>query len=306
MGLLSDAYARILLALSDRQAVTLDFLLCHRRLPDLGPPRTFNEKVLYRKLFEHDPRFPKLADKVLVKDHVAAMLGDDWIIPTLWTGKVLPELEARNWPLPYVVKANHGCGWNLFVRTARDQDWDRIERVTSRWMNQAHGKPLREWLYLEIEPRILVEPYVGGQSGVLPIDYKFFVFGGKAHYIQVDTGRGLHHRQSFYDTNWVRQPFHRRYSPNPDLLPRPQSLDRMFRAAERLAAGFSFLRADFYEINGQPRFGELTFYPGAGRLRFMPRSFDRTFGDRWPTEGSLSSSATRASDFTIPPPVPPG
>lgn len=65
----------ILCALPDTAAIRCDFLWRHGRLPNLANPRSFSERIQHRKLYERDPRFPKLADKVLAKNHVAAILG---------------------------------------------------------------------------------------------------------------------------------------------------------------------------------------------------------------------------------------
>ena len=61
----------------------------------------------------------------------------------------------------------------------------------------------------------------------------------------------------------------------------PVSLKEMVQAAERLADGFCFVRADFYEIEGRPRFGELTFYPGSGLERVEPPRLDLLMGLMW-------------------------
>lgn len=88
--------------------VHLTYLWQHRRVLHLRQPRRFNEWVQHRKLYDRDPRLPPLIDKVAVKSLVAATLGADWVIPTLWHGRVLPERPPA--PLPLVVKARHGCG----------------------------------------------------------------------------------------------------------------------------------------------------------------------------------------------------
>lgn len=281
MTLLDKLYEGVLLALPDRLALSLDFLRRHRSLPDLQNPKTFSEKVLYRKLHDRDPRLCELSDKVAAKRLVAAILGEDWITPTLWHGRPLPERRLRDWPIPYVMKANHGSGWNLFVTSAADQDWERIERTAQGWLRQVHGRALREWAYSRIEPQILVEPYIG-DTKKLPADYKFFVFGGKAHYIEVDTGRLTDHRRTFFDRHWNRQTFTNYYPLEPGPIPPPRSFDRMLSAAERLGADFAFVRVDLYEIDGRPRFGEMTFYHTSGRKWFSPRSADRMLGDLWP------------------------
>ena len=55
----------------------------------------------------------------------------------------------------------------------------------------------------------------------------------------------------------------------------------MREAAERLGAEFDFVRVDFYEIDGQPFFGEMTFYPDSGLGTFTPTAFDLTLGALW-------------------------
>jgi TupA-like ATPgrasp len=55
----------------------------------------------------------------------------------------------------------------------------------------------------------------------------------------------------------------------------------MLAAAETLSEGMSFVRVDFYEINGTPRFGEMTFYQGAGLEPFDPPEYDAIIGALW-------------------------
>lgn len=271
----------VLHALPVRTAiVNLEFRKYHGRFPNLFSPQTFNEKITYRKLFERDPRMPRLADKVLVKEHVASLMGPEWVIPTLWSGSRLPPRSERDWPLPYAIKARHGCGWNIFVHSREDEDWDAIERTTEKWLRRVYGIRGREWLYSEIEPGLLVEPFMGEQ-GVTPPDYKFFVFGGQTKYIQVDLARFGDHRQFFYDTDWRRQEFTYACPYSQEEIPRPKILNDMIEAADRLGDDFPFVRIDMYEIHGRPYFGEYTFYPNGGRIEFKPASVELELGRAW-------------------------
>ena len=52
----------------------------------------------------------------------------------------------------------------------------------------------------------------------------------------------------------------------------------MMAVAEKLSAGFPFARVDLYNIGGQIIFGEITFYPWSGYVRFTPDSFDFELG----------------------------
>lgn len=232
---------------------------------------------------------PVLADKNLAKKEVAQLLGPDWVIPTLWSGDRLPPRSERKWPVPYVLKASHASGWNQFVLSEGDQDWDIIEQTAEGWLNRSYGGHAHEWLYSQMLPALLVEPFLG-TAGVAPADYKFLVFDGQTAYIQVDLGRLQTHRQLFYDTRWNRQRFEYVCPWTDEEAAPPLHLARMIEAANTLGAGFSFVRVDMYEIDRHPYFGEMTFYPNSGRIAFRPRSAELELGRLWPDP---SSSYTR-------------
>ncbi len=216
---------------------------------------------------------PILADKVRAKAYVADRLGATWVIPTLWHGTVLPDLP----PIcaPFVVKSRHGCNQRAFVRTGRE-DWQAIRRRAAGWMRRGYGRLLDEWAYGQIPRGLLIEPFIG-KDGALPIDWKVFVFGGRALFVQVHLERETRHRWLVMDLDW------RRVSAptgDPDPAP-PANLQRMLTAAENLGAGFDFVRVDFYEVDGAPLFGEMTFYPGSGLDPFDPVSLDDVMGRQW-------------------------
>lgn len=252
--------------------IQLTYWWRHRRLARLDLPMLFTEWVQHRKLHDRDPRLPLLADKVRAKTFVTERLGAEWVTPTLWRGHLLPAEPA--WDFPYVVKSRHGCGHTLVVRNVADHA--AAVRQSRGWMARGYGAWLDEWLYGEIERGLLVEPYIG-DGPALPTDYKVFVFGGRARFVQVHLGRAADHRWIVFDADWRRVSG---ASGDPDP-PRPAALAEMLSAAERLARGFCFVRADFYEIAGRPRFGELTFYPGSGLERVEPPRLDLLMGLLW-------------------------
>jgi hypothetical protein len=267
-------------ALPLRTAITLEFLFFHHRLPRLDHPRSFSEHIARRKLYDRDPRMSVLSDKVRAKEYVGGLLGKDWLIPTLWSGERLPPRPERNWSIPYVLKARHASGWNIFVLSQQDQDWDVTEEKVGQWLG-VYGQHAREWLYTQIEPGLLVEPFLG-VGEIAPPDYKFFVFGGRSAFIQVDLGRMQTHRQLFYDVDWNRRKFEYLCPWTDEEVPPPKSLAIMIDAANKLGAGFPFVRVDLYEIDGQPKFGEMTFYPNSGRYPFKPESAELELGSLWP------------------------
>ncbi len=250
----------------------------HSRIPNLTTPNTFSEKVCAAKLRWRDPRLSHFVDKVAAKDIVRRVLGEEWVIPTLYSGPSLPPLHERDWPLPFVIKANHGSGWNLFIRSEAECDWGSIEAQSASWLRRKYGRYSGETPYSYVDPQILIEPLIEDN----PNDYKIFVFGGKAEYIQVDTDRFSVHRRTFFDRQWNRQAFEFRYPLDDREIPAPVHLTKMLNAAEELARGFPFVRVDFYEVGSHPYFGEITLFPESGDVRFTPHAVEQHMGDLWP------------------------
>lgn len=246
--------------------------------PDIENPRSFNEKIMAFKLLQRDASYAPYVDKVAVKPIVADLLGEDWVVPTLWHGTSLPQ--HRSWPLPYVLKANNSSGRNLFVRNADEEDWPRIERRAKRWLETPHPRFKGEWLYTQIKPQLLVEPLMG--DGSLPADYKFYVFEGRVQLIEHVSQRDTRYLCKLLDRDWQAVEGTIRNRENPQEVPRPEKLDELVWAAERLGAGFDFVRVDLYLVSGKPYFGELTFTPSAGVERYQPLALDYTLGDYWP------------------------
>jgi hypothetical protein len=261
----------------------------------LERPRTFSEKIQFRKLYDKDPRLPLLADKIEAKRYVAEAAGAELLVPTIWCGKAMPARADRRWQIPYVIKASHGSGWNVFVTSVEREDWRKIEAKARSWLTRRYGAYTSEWLYGRIRPRLIVEPYIGC-GDELPIDYKIFVFDGRAHYIQVITQRAVKMHISMYDRSWVRQPVsHRGYSI--DRVPPPRTLERMLDIAERLGRGLPFVRVDLYEVDRRPIFGEMTFYPASGYYPFEPESFDELLGDLWPSASPARPATSELAAF---------
>lgn len=252
------------------------------RYPNLLRPTRFTEKVQIAKLRWRTPRMVVLADKVLAKHAVAELLGPEWVTPTLYAGSALPPRGERNWPMPYVIKANNWSGGNYFVTGPDQPDWDDVERHVQSWMRRPFGRSMGEWVYSAIPPQILVEPYIG--HGEPPADYRLHVFGGRSDFVSVNWERFAGLKRATYSREWQRLPFAVSDAEpyyGDDIPPMPKSYSEMIRAAELLAAGFPFARVDFYEIDDRPRFGEVTFYPNSGFVRW-PDELDFRYGAMWP------------------------
>ena len=266
-------------ALPTRAHVVLDHLRYHGRFPNLQHPCTFSEKIAYRKLHDRDPRIPQLVDKIAAKQQMAVRFGTDFILPLLATFDSEAQVDFAALPYPSLIKPNHLSGFNVFLKE-RPADEKKIRRNLGRLLRARYERASEEWAYSQIAPRLLVEPLIeGGPHGL--IDYKFHTFAGRVFSIQVDVDRYTHHARCFFDTAWKRMPLELVYPAATYEISPPETLKEMIHYAEQIGAGFAYVRVDLYEIAGKVKFGEATFYPGAGLEVFNPREYDALFGEQW-------------------------
>jgi hypothetical protein len=254
--------------------------------PNLITPKSFNEKVLSRMVFDRSPIWTQLTDKLAARDYVKARIGGG-ILPRLyWVTKDPSNIPFDALPERFAVKPSHGSGWyRLVLEKARLNRQELID-VCRSWLSWNYYDVAREWAYKHIDPRILVEEYIDDGSKPDPIRYKLHVFHGRVRVIFVGVGIPSESRCSFYGRSWNRLPASiAQLGQIAGGLDRPRHLDEMIRYAETLADGFDFIRVDLYDTHDKVYFGEFTITPGAGLLRYSPREFDYYLGGLW--SGSL-------------------
>jgi hypothetical protein len=267
--------------LPDRAAVNSSYYRTFGRLPDLKSPRTFNEKIAWRKLYQRDPRFTLFADKIAVKAEIERLVGARHVIETLWTGEKPEQIPFETLRAPYVVKASHSWDGNFFVRSGADVDRPRVLAGLGERLRTSHAEWSREWAYRGIPRRILVERMIETPGGEPPTDYKFCVYHGRAHFVTVHWGRDVRPTANFYDRDWNLLPVSLGVPNRPEPVAKPERWEEMLAVAEKIGAEFDFVRVDLYAPPGKVLFGETTFYPGAGNTLFDPPEWDLKLGEPW-------------------------
>ncbi len=235
---------------------------------------TFNDKVTYRRLAGRDPRFVVFSDKLRAREYAAQRLGDASVPRVL---AVADDAAAfADLTGPFALKANHGSHWVILVDSARRLTGDERRRAQA-WLRKDYGGMWREWGYRYARRLLYAEELLAGAP---PPDYKFLVFDGHPQVVHVDLDRFGVHRRALMTPDWSLLG---RYDlPLPDVLPdRPPNLGQMLEWATVLADGMNFLRVDMYDLGDRVVVGELTCYPGAGRLRFRPELLDDRLGRLW-------------------------
>jgi len=264
-----------------RAAVLREHIAYHHGLPNLFNPQTYSEKVLHRILFDRRNLPTQMADKNAVRSYVADRLGPEILPHVYWVTSDPATIPFEELPDRFVVKATHGSGWVRIVHNKAALDTANLVATCNRWLMRSFYDVHHEWPYKNIVPRIMVEEFIDDGHAQAPDDYKLFVFGGRVHFIQVDTDRFVGHRQGFFSPDWTKQQV---THGTPEIcgdVPRPKHLQQMIAAAEVLAREIEFVRVDFYHTDQRIYFGELTTTPGCGLNPLRPYEYELLLGGLW-------------------------
>ncbi len=277
---LIDWVGRCLARLSPTLASHYWYFYCFRRPLSLTNPVTLNEKLQWLKLkrYGKDPLVIQCADKYRVREYVEKAGFGHTLNPLLGVWEKASDIPWESLPEAFVLKCNHGCGYNLLCPDKSRLDIPTARKTLEGWMNTEFWENLAEIHYRSIPKRIIAEAYLGDAL----LDYKIYCFQGKAQFLLVcaqrDAGKPKFY---FFDRDWKLCPLTRdgKEAPEGFTLPRPERLEEMLQCAESLAAPFPFVRVDLYHVDGRIVFGELTFTPsGALDASRLPET-DRMFGD---------------------------
>jgi hypothetical protein len=258
----------------------------HRRLigrwPKMKHPVAYNESILQRCLHP-DMRWVGLTDKLAVREYVRRKVGEAHLIPLV----AAPERFTREvfdaLPNAFVMKATHGCAFVKVVREKSQTSFEELNALAQAWLSIDFSRCSRERHYRFIEPRLYFEQLLLDETGKIPSDLKLHMFGGHVEgpriYTMVVADRFGDVHGDLYDENWERMNVtFGPYSQSAACVPRPSNWPEIERVAKRLAEDFAYVRVDLYSVGDKVYFGELTFTPGAGVLRFTPDSHDYEWG----------------------------
>lgn len=254
--------------------------LYHAKLgtwPNLEAPHGFNEKILFKMLHDRRPGLTLFSDKLRVRDYVRKAAPALSFPELYWWSSRAEGLPFDALPSAFVLKANHGSGWNCLVRDKSTLRRPDLVRLGKRWLDSDFTIVGREWAYRNIRRALYAEQLLQDSGASMLPDYKLFVFNGKVRLIQVDRDRFTRHTQVLYDERWnfVEGTV---AAAQGERIEKPRSLALMIETAEALSAGIDFLRVDLYDVDGRVYFGELTSSPNKGLSPFRPPSLDHLLG----------------------------
>lgn len=265
----------------DRIYLQIVYFKHFRRFINFNNPKTFNEKIQWLKLNYRNEEYTKLVDKYRVKQYITKLIGEEYVIPTLGVWNNVDDIDFKSLPEKFVLKCNNDSGGIVICKNKKDFDEAKAKSfLKERLKNNGYWYG-REWPYKNVKPCIIAEKYMEDSISKDIKDYKFFCFNGSMEFFDIDIDRFIEHRANYYDRNGNFLPFGKTYCP-PDYTKKiemPKNLDKMIELAETISHNTVLSRINFYEIDGQVYFGEITFYPGSGFSPFTDEKWDYKLGD---------------------------
>lgn len=262
--------------MSDEAYLKRTFKACFGYVPDLENPRTFNEKLQWLKLHDRKDIYTTMVDKYEAKKYVGHVIGEKYVIPTLGVWDHFDDIDFSKLPMSFVLKCTHDSGSVVLVRDKNHWDKDAAKKLLERGLSRNYYWYGREWPYKNVKPRILAEEMVD----MNPVDYKWICLKGEPEVLCMCMDRQKGDLTfNYYDMNFNLLPFEWVH-PNIKTggVKRPENFDEMKKLAQKLSKGIPEVRVDFYDINGQVYFGELTFYHQSGFAPFSPEEWDLKLG----------------------------
>lgn len=274
---------------SDKLYLSLRYRCMMGHWIDWKNPRTFTEKLQWLKLYDYQPKYTQMVDKLAVKDYVSSLIGKEYIIPTLCVWNRVEDIDWESLPNQFVLKTTHGGGSCGVVICSDKTKLDKKKAIKklSKSMRTNAGHTYRERPYLNVPRKIMAEKFMekrrieGKLETDLP-DYKFFCFNGEPKYCQVIRDRSTKETIDFYDMGWNLMPF---VGLNPvaknglNPVAKPLHLANMIEICRKLSEHMRFVRIDLYVIDEKEYFGEITLYPAAGFGEFAPNEWNEHLGE---------------------------
>ena len=236
--------------------------ICHWKLEDIERP-----DVAYINLKT------RWSDKVGVYEELKKMGLQEISLPyevktygETFDESYLFELDTRPKEWTYIIKCNHGSGWNLLYHPGQTSHKMVFENMNN-WLqtNYAYISGL-EMQYKWIKPGYIIQPVMVYK----PLDWSFWCENGEIEGVGLTRkcGKNCEEYIAFVDKEGNQNDWF--IGGDCDLTnlnsKQKEILKQMIPYVEKIAKQFKFVRCDMYYMNSKIYFGEATFTPCSGIL----------------------------------------
>lgn len=248
-------------------------------IPSLSNPITFNEKILYLKLYHYNETWSLLSDKYEVREYLHKLNLSHLLVENFGVYDSFDDINFENLPNKFIIKCTHGSHMNIICTNKNKINIKKIKKTLSTWLDINYYYNGGEWVYKNLKHRIIIDKYIEDFEHGEIYDYRVFCFNGKAHHIHVDYDVDNSYSRVIYDKLWNKQDYsYARHNVMGKSIGKPNQLVDLIRFSEILSKNIPFVRVDFYIVKEKIYFGEMTFFPSGGYGRFFPYEVDTKYG----------------------------
>lgn len=265
----------------DEKFIKMKFKIFMGENLNLDNPQLFNEKLQWLKIYNRKPEYTMMVDKYLVRQYIADIIGDKYLIPLLGVWNEPDEIDFEKMPNQFVLKCNHNSGRGMCIcKNKSELNISKVKHELREGLKENYYLKSREWPYKNVPRKIIAEKYMIDDTDKQLKDYKFYCFNGVVKFLMINSDRNSpqNTKADYFDRNFNWLDFTWGYEHAKVRPQRPSKFNEMIVIAEKLAQNIPHVRVDLYECNGNIYFGELTFYDGGGFDKIEPIEWDYKIG----------------------------
>ena len=251
----------------DKVLCFIQFTIIHKRFPTTK--NFFNDKIYKIKISDliDDPLVVFTTDKEYCKIFLNNIVEKKYIVPNLTVIKSYIEIENYKITNDCVIKPTHLSSNCIFKKKNEFLNISDKKKIKS-WFNQNLYYGHRERNYLNLKPKIIVEPIIFDDENL--IDFKFFCYKGNPKIIMLVFDKFTNKSRAFYDESWNRIDVSSDKFETNNRLKKPKNFQEMLKLASLISKYFEFVRVDLYTNGNEIFIGEITHTHEAATEKFMP------------------------------------
>ncbi len=239
-------------------------------------PKLLSEKVQWLKLFDSTKEKAEFSDKVKARELFCRKIpdGKKYLKPVFGVWNSFDEINFDTLPERFILKLNHGCGFNSFVMNkdvllSSPKQFESFKNRINLFYNTRYHLNSLELHYKYIKPKIFAEEIIGEDNVLLFNDWMIYCFNGRPEFCNYI----IRYKDGFnysyvYNEEFKKLDFSIAYTKAQNNLVKPYNYEKMFEFAKILSKDFKFVRVDFIEHNKKLYFAEMTFTPHSGYFRY--------------------------------------
>lgn len=253
--------------------------------PNIAFPSLYHEKMLWRKIFDHNPLFVTFCDKLETKRFVQERCPALKIPETLWQETELTHAFQHGLQDDQVIKINTGCNFNFFTDSSNKSDY---QSLMEKWFRKSYGVKKIEWAYTQVKKIIFAESFIKTSLNTGLVEINVRCTDGKALLCSVImNNKSKNMLIAYYDIDGKPVDTDCKLTKVGKIDENFILPDAFFKAidyAEVLSKGIDYARYDFIYDGENLYAGEITIYPAAGLSRADltdNNSFDAIINKSW-------------------------